>query len=48
MKKIMSIVLTLSMLLAAMLPMGAVSAAEESVQIPLTYHNSTRARQDQT
>lgn len=41
MKKIMSIVLTLSMLLAAMLPMGAVSAAEESVQIPLTYHGST-------
>lgn len=41
MKKIMSIVLTLSMLLAAMLPMGAVSAAEESVQIPLTYHDST-------
>lgn len=41
MKKTISILLTLSMLLAAMLPMGAVSAAEESVQIPLTYHNST-------
>ena len=43
MKKIMSIVLTLSMLLAAMLPMGAVSAAEESVQIPLSYYNSVAA-----
>lgn len=41
MKKTISILLTLSMLLAAMLPMGAVSAAEESVQIPLTYHDST-------
>ncbi len=43
MKKTISILLTLSMLLAAMLPMGAVSAAEESVQIPLSYYNSVAA-----
>ena len=42
MKKIMSILLTLSMLLAVVLPMGAASAAE-NIQIPLTYHNSISA-----
>ena len=44
MKKIMSIVLTLSMLLAAMLPMGAASAAE-NIQIPLTYHDSVPCKE---
>ncbi|MGN1059570.1 MAG: discoidin domain-containing protein, partial [Clostridia bacterium] len=42
MKKIMSVLLTLSMLLAVVLPMGAASA-EENIQIPLTYHNSISA-----
>ena len=43
MKKIISILLTLSMLLAVVLPMGAASA-EENAQINLSYHSSVAGK----